>query len=83
MQMLLSANDLEAVLGSNILNGIEQIECRIRTLCLDYIANGGNLTGIARFSVLRPTNQSRLCYSMRTVTMLTLTDVAVTCLLHL
>lgn len=45
MQMLLSANDMEAVLGSEILNGIETIECRLRKLCMAAIADGTDILG--------------------------------------
>lgn len=43
MQMLLSANDMEAVLGDKVLNGIETMESRIRKKCMDAIAEGQDL----------------------------------------
>ena len=45
MQMLLSANDMEAVLGDKVLNGIETMESRIRKKCMDAIAEGQDLLG--------------------------------------
>jgi len=53
-QMLLSANDMEAVLGDAVMNGIEDIESRIRKLCMDQIANGVDLlVWFRRFDVNR------------------------------
>jgi hypothetical protein len=54
MNMLLSANDMEAVLGSEVLNGVETMESRIRKLCMEAIANGTDiLAWFRRFDVNR------------------------------
>lgn len=41
--MLLSANDMEVVLGDKVLNGIENIESRIRKMCMEAIADGTDI----------------------------------------
>lgn len=47
MGTLLSANDIEAVLGSKVQLGIETIECRIREMMMNEIAEGsGDLTAM-------------------------------------
>jgi len=43
MQMMLSSNDMECVLGHEVMNGIEDIESRIRKECMAQIANGVDL----------------------------------------
>lgn len=48
LQMLLSANDMEAVLGHEVMNGIETLEARIRTVCMDAIADGKDLLAFFR-----------------------------------
>ena len=51
-QMLLSANDMEAVLGSEVMNGIETLEHRIRTCSMDVIAEGRDLLGNSLTQIL-------------------------------
>ena len=59
LQMLLSANDMEAVVGSEVLNGIESLESRIRKISMDKIADGVDLLG-----ALSPTAKAQpFCYS--------------------
>lgn len=48
MQLLLSANDMEAVLGAEVLNGIENIESRIRKICNNAIADGTDILACFR-----------------------------------
>ena len=43
MQMLLSANDMEAVVGSELLNGMETLESKIRKTSMNVIADGKDL----------------------------------------